>query len=236
MTARLEERLTDLAAALELPQTPDLVPAVIARLPERPRRPSRPPARVLVLGFATALVLAGAALAVPPSRHAILRVLGLQGVRIVRVHRLPPVPRHPRPLRLGARISPAGARHAADFRALEPPNPTAVYLAHDVPGGRISILAGQLLIVEFRGSVTPYIYKLIAGGTVTRRLRVNGAHGLYISGSPHELLLADRHGNPRMDTVRLEGNVLVWQQGAVTLRIEGARTLSQALALAHTLR
>jgi hypothetical protein len=241
MSARLEERLADLAAALELPPTPDLVPAVIAQLPERPRRGRgrlrpRPTARAVVLAFATVLVLAGAALAVPPTRHALLRVLGLEGVRIVRVHRLPPVPRHARPLRLGTRISPAQARHAGDFRALEPPNPTAVYLAHDWPGGRISIVVGSLLIVEFRGAVPPFIYKLIAGGTVTRRLRVNGGHGLYISGAPHELLLADRHGNPLMDTVRVEGNVLVWQQGVVTLRIEGARTLAQALALAGTLR
>jgi hypothetical protein len=240
MSIRLEERLTDLAGVLEMPAVPDLVPAVMARLPDRPRprhrAVRRPTARALALSFAAVLVLAGAALAVPTTRHAILRVLGLEGVQIVRVHRLPPVPRHPRPLNLGVRISPARARHAADFRALEPPKATAVYLASDVPGGRISIVVGPLLLVEFRGTGIPYVYKLIAGGTVVRRLRVNGGAGVYISGSPHELLLGDRHGAPRMDTVRLEGNVLVWQQGVVTARIEGARTLAQAMALARSLR
>jgi hypothetical protein len=39
-----------------------------------------------------------------------------------------------------------------------------------------------------------------------------------------------------MDTVHREGNVLVWQQGVVTVRIEGTRTLAQAFALARTLR
>jgi hypothetical protein len=242
MTVRLEDRLADLAAALEVPPAPDVVPAVMARLAERPPpapwrpRPTRPPVRALAVALLATVVLAGTAFAVPATREAILRVLGLGGVRIVRVHRLPPVPRHVRPLLPGTRISPARARHAADFRALEPPRPTAIYLAHDVPGGRISIAVGQLLIVEFRGRGIPYIYKLIAGGTVTRQLRVNGGPGVYISGAPHALMLTDRSGNPMPDTVRVEGNVLVWQQGEVTLRIEGARTLTQALALARSLR
>jgi hypothetical protein len=237
MSALLEERLADLATALEMPPAPDLVPAVMARLPDRRRRSrTRPPARALVLAFAAMLVLAGAALAVPATRDAILRVLGLEGVRIVRVHRLPPVPRHVRPLPPGIPISPARARRAADFRALEPPHPTAVYLARDVPGGRISIVVGPLLIVEFRGSGIPYIYKLISGGTVVRRLSVNGGPGVYISGAPHELMLTDRTGNLLPDTVRVQGDVLVWQQGPVTLRIEGTRTLAQALALARSLR
>jgi hypothetical protein len=189
-----------------------------------------------VVALTAVLALAGAAMAVPQTRQAILRVLGLEGVRIVRVHGLPPVPAHAHPLHLGIRISPARARHAADFRALEPPNPSALYLGSDVPGRRISITVGPMLIVEFRGSATPYVYKLIAGGTVVRRLRVNGGPGVYISGSPHALFLADRSGIPRLDTLHWEGNVLVWQQGVVTVRIEGSRTLAQALALARSLR
>jgi hypothetical protein len=35
--------------------------------------------------------------------------------------------------------------------------------------------------------------------------------------------------------VRIAGDVLVWQQGPLTLRIEGLHTLPQALALARTL-
>jgi hypothetical protein len=36
--------------------------------------------------------------------------------------------------------------------------------------------------------------------------------------------------------VRLAGNVLIWQQGRLTIRIEGTRTLGEARALARSLR
>ena len=95
---RLEERLFDLGAALWTPTAPDLVPAVMARLPEpravRARRAGlrfHRPRRALALSLGTALLLSGTAMAVPPSRDAILSVLGLRGVRIERVSR-PPAP------------------------------------------------------------------------------------------------------------------------------------------------
>jgi hypothetical protein len=36
--------------------------------------------------------------------------------------------------------------------------------------------------------------------------------------------------------VRIAGNVLLWQQGPLTLRVEGTHALSEALALARSLR
>jgi hypothetical protein len=49
-------------------------------------------------------------------------------------------------------------------------------------------------------------------------------------------LIQDSTGRVQTDRVRLSGNVLLWQQGPVTVRIEGARTLGAALALARSLR
>ena len=125
MSETLTQRLERLAASLEYPPTPDVVPATLARLPERAPRARRRTLRILrarrslAVALAAVLLLAGAAFAITPSRHAILDVLGLRGVEIERVPRLPPgLPR--RPAGLGTRIPVASARHAADFTAVLP--------------------------------------------------------------------------------------------------------------------
>jgi hypothetical protein len=243
MSGELEQRLLALGTALDVPPAPDAVPAVLAGLPARRRRRSRPARRVLLVTVAATLVLVGAAMAVPPSRDAILRVIGLRGVSIERVPRLPPTPppsapgtRTGKTLGLGQPIPPARARRAAGFTALVPPGASAAYLGHDVPGGRVSILIGRVLITEFRGTAQPYIRKVIDPGTELTITRVNGARGVYLSGSPHQVLFGASNGQIRSDRVRLAGNVLIWQQGPLIVRIEGTRTLGQALAIAHSLR
>jgi hypothetical protein len=195
--------------------------------------------RTLAVVVAAMLLLAGAAMAVAPSRHAILHFIGLRGVSITRVRRLPPIPHHARTgtaLVLGRPIPFASARHAAGFRALLPRHASAAYLAHDVPGGRISLLVGRMLITEFRGTAYPFIDKLLDPGTGLKAVRVNGGQGAYISGAPHQVLVGTANGQVRSDSVRLAGNVLIWQQGRLIIRLEGTHTLSQALALARSLR
>jgi hypothetical protein len=93
-----------------------------------------------------------------------------------------------------------------------------------------------MLIIEFRGTTTPYIFKVIGPGTRLTRVRVGGNPGLYLSGAPHQVLFQALNGNIQTDEVRLAGNVLMWQQGPVTIRIEGARRLAQAVAVARSLR
>lgn len=233
----LEHRLVALGAALDLPPSPDVVPAVVARLPRRRGRRSRPTWRALAVALAAMLLLAGAAMAVPSTRDTILRALGLRGVEIERVTHLPPLPPGAdRRLGLGTRISFKRARHAAGFTALLPASATGAYLGHDIPGGRISVRIGEVLVIEFRGTTTPFIFKVIGPGTTVQRLRVNRGPGMYLSGAPHEVLFEERTGVFQTDRVRLAGNVLIWQQGPVIVRIEGARSLEQALAIARSLR
>jgi hypothetical protein len=237
MSAELERRLLALGAELEFPSTPDLVPGAIARLPaRRSRRRAGRRLRIIAVAVAGVLVLAGAAMAVPTTRHAILRVLGLRGVRIERVTHFPPgAVQNGIRLGLGRPIPLADARHAAGFTALLPPTSATAYVAHDLPGGRVSLLAGRILIIEFRGTAFPFIFKLIGPGTRAQRVRVNGGPGIYLFGAPHELLFGTA-GGIQPDRVRLAGNVLLWQQGQVTIRIEGTRTLAQALQAARSLR
>jgi hypothetical protein len=250
--SELEQRLVALGMALDVPPAPDTVPAVLAGLPARRRRrrawSARPqgaavrrrrPTRVLALALAALLLLAGAAMAVPASRDAILRAIGLRGVSIERVPRLPPIPSGERTglsLGLGRPVSVARARHGAGFTALIPPGASGAYLGHDVPGGRISILVGRVLITEFRGTTEPYIRKVIDPGTTFRVQPVNGVSGVYLSGAPHQVLFGDANRQVRGDRVRLAGNVLIWEQGGVIVRIEGTHTLGQALTIARSLR
>jgi hypothetical protein len=234
MTQELESRLTALGAALEFPPAPDLVPAVLAALPAWARR-RRPARRAVAVALAATLLLAGAAMATPPTRHAILRILGLRGVRIERVPHLPPVPTGAG-LGLGRQIPLARARHAASFRALLPPGSPTAYLGHDVPGGRVSLLSGRLLVIEFRGTSAPFIVKPTGPGTTVIGVRVGGGPGFYLSGAPHAVLLQNQTGAFQPDRIRLAGNVLIWEQGRLTIRIEGTRTLAQALAVARSLR
>jgi hypothetical protein len=237
MTDRLEQRLAALAGALDVPPSPDVVPGTLARLPERgPARPRRV-RRSVAVALAAALALAGAAFAVTPARHAILSVLGLRGVRIERV------PSLPQRLNgagarsdLGRRIPINRARHAAGFTAVLPSATAAAYLDRDVPGGRITLLAGRLLITEFRGRSIPVVFKLIGPGTRSRQLRIRGGPAVYLSGAPQELIIQESSGAARAERVRRVGNVLIWQRGPVTVLIEGTGTLGRALGVARSLR
>lgn len=233
----LDRQLRELADALEVPPPPAMPPRVVHGLPARPVRRTRSPQRALAAVFVCLLLAAGAAAAVQPARDAILRVFGLRGATIERVvHLRPRPPRPPAPLKLGSRIALARARHAARFTALLPPAATAAYLARDIRGGRISVEVGHVLLIEFRASATPFLLKRIGPGTTVQRVRVNGGPGVYLSGAPYEVFFRDSRGAFHADSVRLPGEVLLWQQGPLTMRIEGATSLTQALELARSLR
>jgi hypothetical protein len=235
MSHDLEQRLSALGATLEMPPAPDMVPAVLARLPARQRR-RRPAPRTLAVALAALLLVAGGAMAAPPTRHAILRILGLRGVQIERTPRLPALPSGAgRNLGLGPRIPIARARRAAGFTALLPPGSPAAFVGHDVPGGRVAFLIGRVLIIEFRGTATPIVLKVIGPRTKVTTLRVDGGPGVYLSAAPHEVLFQNMTGAFQTDRVRLAGNVLLFDHRGLTVRIEGTHTLRQALAVARSL-
>jgi hypothetical protein len=233
----LEQRLSALGATLEIPPAPDVVPAVLARLPARRRwRRRRPARRTLAVVLAATLLVAGGAMAAPPTRHFILRILGLRGVRIERVPRLSPPPASGGlRLGLGHRIPLGDARHAAAFAALVPPGAPVAYFDRDVPGGRVSFLIGRVLVIEFRGTAAPFIFKVIGPRTKVTHVRVDGGPGVYVYHAPHEVLFQARNGQVHADRVRLAGNVLLLDRHGLTIRIEGTHTLRQALALARSL-
>jgi hypothetical protein len=228
----LDAVLTELGRRVEFPPTPNLAPAVRRRLGER-----RSWRRPLALALAVLVVAIGATLAVPAARTAILDWLGLSGVRIVRVEQLPPAPAVGN-LDLGRPVTLAEARRRAPWLLVPDDAPDSVFISTAVPGGKVSLLWGtptsvRLLLTEFRGRHA-YIEKLIEPEANVEPVDV-GSIGAWLEES-HVLAFVDRDGRFREDTARLAGKTLLWQQGDVTLRLEGELSKAEALRIARSVQ
>jgi hypothetical protein len=226
----LDRALTDLSSRIDYPPTPDLALRVSAALEQPASRPRWRPLRHGLLAATVALLLVvGGALAVG---------LGLRGLGIVFVET-------PRPagdeLRLGGRLSLAEADARVPYRVVLPATlgePDEVYL--DVASGteQVTLLYGSdgqvdLLLTQFVARPhTEVAVKEITPGTSVEQVSVAGEPGLWIAGDPHVLLYRDQAGRVIEDRVRLVGDVLVWQRGELTLRLEGVTPLSAALVIA----
>lgn len=81
----------------------------------------------------------------------------------------------------------------------------------------------------------PSMAKLLPPGTTVTPVTVAGRPGMWIAGDPHELMYLDREGRAQTDTVRQAGNVLLWEDGGITHRIEGLGSLDRAQAIAASL-
>ena len=237
----LELRLLELGRELDVPETPDLAPAVMTQIALRTRRSPR---RRWVLAVALALVAAvGATLAIPPARSAFLRILHIGGEEIRIVDELPPVePQLNLEVALGPRVTLAEAqrRFPSRLRALDE-KPDAVYFSAQTR--TVWFLYGtpehvRLLLAQTPGSVDRGIAlkKMAAEGTRFEYVDVGGAQGLYLSGKPHLVILLDPNGQAMGETVRLARNVLLWSEGGVAYRLEGELTRENALELAAQLR
>ena len=91
----------------------------------------------------------------------------------------------------------------------------------------------RILVTEIAGSdFTPEVgKKLAATGTQVEFVPIRGSvgPGVWIQGRPHIVRFP---GGP----LRLAANTLIWTRGQLTLRLEGAASLEQAVAIAETLR
>jgi hypothetical protein len=238
----LEHALRQLGGRVEFPPTPDLSSRVRRRLEEEPRRRWRPSRRALAIALAVLAVAVGAVMAVPSARTAVLDWLGIKGVDIVRVEKLPEVA-PPADLGLGERVTLVEARRRVSYKVVVPEvkglgEADAVYVDRHRGGDQISFLWGtpervRLLVSEFPGM--SFAQKMLGPGTKAERVDVNGEPGVWIEGAPHAFVY--RVGNHIFEeTLRLVNNALVWQHGELTLRLEGELTKKQALEIARSAR
>jgi hypothetical protein len=211
------------ALPIAFPDEPDLAPRVLARL-ERPAR------RWWLAPALVALAAAGALLAIPQTRAAILDLLRIGGVEVQRVETQPRAP--VRPPFLGREVSFATTQRTVDFPLLSPRGSFTTY----VDGEIVNLRWKRYVLSQWRGEQLPFVQKQVGPGSQTVGVEVRGATGLWITGARHEFFYRD----PRTDQIvpksrRLAGNVLIWEAGRLTYRLEGARTVADARAVARNL-
>jgi hypothetical protein len=237
----LELALRQLGAAIEFPEPPDLATRVRGRLGEAPGR-GWAPHRLAAVALAVLVVAVAAVMAVPSARTAVLEWLGIKGVSVTRVSTLPETGL----LRvgdLGTRVTLAEARQRAPWlvepRSENVGRPDAVYYGDNVPGGQVTFVWGttrkvRLLLTQSPGEV--FAQKTLGPGTTAERADVDGKFGVWLSGAPHAFVYRDERGQIREETGRLVGNTLLWQDGDLTVRIEGDLSKDEALEIARSVR
>jgi hypothetical protein len=243
----LELALAELGRSIEFPPTPDLASRVRERIAaeREPRRTVRflPARRTLIIALAVLAAVVGALMAVPGTRAAILEFFGLRGVTIERVENLPTVPKQA-DLNLGAPVTLERARELADFDVAVPEalgDPDEIYFSDFPSGGMVSFVYGsseepRALFSQFKGKTGEAVLKKVEAGTNVEGVRVGGEPGFYLSGEPHVFGFVDRNGLFQEETVRLVGNVLVWERAPLTLRLEGDVSREEALRIARSVR
>jgi len=196
----------------------------------------------------------------PEARNAIADRLGLQGVLIRWVDEVPsPEPSQiGAPLLLGRPVTLEQAQEAVDFPVRVPTAagldaPDEIYLLDQDKGAMVSFVypaapglpasdqtgVGALL-TQFRGEADRGLIEkgLPDGGAQATHLEavsVSGEPGFWISGAPHGFFLVCYDvGECRQERYRLAGNVLLWEQDGVTLRLESALSWEAALAIAES--
>jgi hypothetical protein len=246
--APLEDRLLDLGRAVAFPATPPLAALVADRLRQPPRRFGlpRPISRGMALALAATVLLVGVAAAFG---------LGLGGLRLTfGPVSLSPIPSMMPGPGLGEPTSLADARQAVTF-ALRVPglaelgDPDLVYLADPPAGGAVTLLYGErdgfpadpttgigLIVTQFRADIGPDLFeKLIDSDVSVTSTSVRANAAWWIAGGDHFFFYRDANGVRVESTLRLAGDTLIWEEGGVTHRVEGAPSLAEAVRVAESL-
>ena len=247
----LERSLTTLGPRIDWPDGADLTGSVRAAIDEEGQR--RAPWRTLAYAATfVALVATVSLLTVPGVRTAVADFLGIGGVRID-TEGTAPTPAAE--LDLGEGVSLARARDSVSFEVRLPDalgRPDSVWLDTGVTGGQVALAYESspdlpaargtdlgALVTQFPDAeVAATALKKVTGsraGTTFEPVVVEGEQGFWVSGKPHVIAYLEPDGDIRNETVRLAGNVLLWESGGVTFRIESRLSKTKALAIAESL-
>ena len=249
---RLESALIDLGHAVAFPPTPQLAAGVLIAIQAEPgghrsgwrlAALPRPVWRSFVLVGAALIVLAGVAGAVG---------LGTGAIHI-RFGEPSPLPTAVTSQRgFGTEVTLEQARGLAGFEIRLPvtdlPPPDHVLFASRPAGGTVTLAwddlpgypAGSdgigLAVMEFRADIDSGSFtKMLLEGTAVETVLLDGTTAWWVEGGEHYFFYTDANGDVVDSTVRLVGNVLFWERGGVTFRIEGAPSLDAALVVARSL-
>jgi hypothetical protein len=249
--SELEFNLLSLGREVEWPPTTDLVSRVqhrlTAPLPERRTLWWR---QVLVAGLAIVALTLGLS---PGAREAVARLLGVVGIRIeTEVETTVPPTFN---LGLGTRVTAAEAANLVDYAVLSPGSsdlgaPDAIYYNDERLGGQITLVwvpqpnlpeaadsGVGMLISSFRGNLdsSTYAKELNTSRNLLLDVEVRGRPGFWIEGEPHVFLFENPSGGIEFESIRLAGNVLLWEENGVTMRIESDLPRADVLRIAESL-
>jgi hypothetical protein len=249
----LERSLSEMGRRIDWADETDLTRSVRAAIgDDSPRRIT------LAKGLAyaatvAALVVAASLLSFPGVRTAVADFLGIGGVRIDTGDSAPTPAAE---LDLGERMSLSRARDAVAFEVRLPTalgQPDSVWLDMGVSGGQIALAYESspglppapgtnlgALVTQFPDAeVSDIALKKVMGsqpGTTFEPVTVEGEQGFWVSGEPHVIAYLEPDGDTRNETVRLAGNVLLWESDGVTHRIESRLSEAEALSIAESLQ
>jgi len=244
----VERELRLLAGSLVLPG-PDLVEPVMARIAAEPvpARRSRYAAAAGAVGAwirtrwrAMALVILGAVVAVgaaTPVGAAVARWFSFGGVEVVHTP-APPTSTSVAvtPSTAAPGLSLSAATRRVGFTPLVPaglPAPDRITVDIDDRVVSMTWSATGLRLDQFLGTPSPLFVK--KSYQDIEFVEVGDDQGLWFDG-PHELVYLDPDGTERRETERTAGRTLLWIDGPLTLRLEGAGSLDAALDIARTVR
>lgn len=243
----LEEGLRDIGARLAYPPPADLRVAVLARVDAGQRSGLldllRSPLS-LAPAVATLVLLLAATLAFQPVAGQAAEALGLRGITLFRVPQAPQVsPGRVIPADAARVDSVEAASQRVGFSVRVPGElglPDEIHV-RAADGASLAFLVydttPSVLVTELRGSLeTQLLAKGIPPGTVVQELEVDGGRGVWIEGEPHQVFYRAPNGDILTDTVRLAGNVLLWERDGLLMRIEAQVDREQALRIARSMR
>ena len=262
MTGRSDRALAVLleeaGREVAFPETPPLAERVRARIESGPLPVAaihlprtRPPLLRPVLAAACVVALAlGLTLSLSvTARRAVADFLGVVGIRVTFDEDPDVTPRPLEEIPLGIPVTREAATRRAGIRVLVPDaagSPAFYFDRHVAARGMVSVVYPRdaatladvdLLVTQFAASVREeFVKKIGMQGTDIRYLSVRDSDGYWISGDAHYFFYEQRNGFIRQETVRLAGNVLLWEEEGVTYRIEGAGSLREARRLADSMR
>ena len=257
MSDRLTALLADVGRDIDWPEY-DVAPRVTARLRAAPPRRAGWLPRV-AFAAAAAVVLATATLVFSPAtRRAVADLLGIGGVRIE--YGTPTAtPHFGSGFDLGEPVTLEQAQAAVDFdvRTIDDPQlgaPDGIYLDGSTPAGPmvafvyrprpgLPVGAGRdvaLIFTQFEAALAGdefFFKKVPVEGTEVQGATVGGDRAYWLEGEPHVFYYEAPPAGIVREEVRLVGNVLLWEDDDLTLRLEvGDLSLARALRIAERVR
>lgn len=240
MNSSFEKQVQEWAAAFDYPPTPD-VAGKVRPLPPKSTPQNAQPTRRLAWALVV-LLLAASLLAVPSVRAALVQILRAGGITIfvgeeAAVDDIPPllseqVPAFTEPITLDEAV----ARFPDLMLPTELPPPDDVLL-HEEPVWDTAVIflwrneadPQEIEWSLYQIQVAEYAYK---GSEMLEMTAVNGNQAFWLVG-PHYFRLRDSLAE---EWLFVNGSVLIWWDGDVTYRLEGAATLAEALRIAESLQ